>query len=91
MRALLAEMVNIIAEQHESEKELIIHAEALSLVVTAMLMRLDDTVRVQLKHDINEAFAAEHSGNSSHTAEKCMLQGAVEKLFTFQTCHHQDK
>lgn len=91
MRALLAELVNIIAEQHESEKELVIQAEALKLVVTAILMRLDETVRAQLKNDINEAFAAQHSGNSSHTAEKCMLQCAVEELFTFQTVRHQKK
>lgn len=86
MRALLAELVNIIAEQHESEKELIIQAEALKLVVAAILMRMDDTVRVQLKNEINKAFAVQHSGDPSHTdeAEKRMLQCAVEELFTSQ-------
>ena len=59
MRALLAELVNTIAEQHESEKELIIQAEALNIVVTAILMRLDDNVRAQLKNEINEAFAVQ--------------------------------
>jgi len=91
MRALLAELVNIIAEQHESEKELIIQTEALNLVITAILMRLDDNVRAQLKNEINEAFAVQHSGVSSQAAEKRMLQGAVEELFVFQTGRHQKK
>lgn len=91
MRALLAELVNTIAEQHESEKELIIQAEALNIVVTAILMRLDDNVRAQLKNEINEAFAVQHSGVSSHAAETRMLHGAVEELFVFQTGRHQKK
>ena len=91
MRALLAELVDIIAEQHESEKELIIQTEALNLVITAILMRLDDNVRAQLKNEINEAFAVQHSGVSSHAAETRMLQGAVEELFVFQTGRHQKK
>ncbi|QXZ21800.1 hypothetical protein I6L75_21635 (plasmid) [Lelliottia amnigena] len=49
MRALLAEVVNIIAEQHKSEKEVIIQTEALNLVVTAMLMRMDGHVRMRQK------------------------------------------
>jgi len=84
MRALLAELVDIIAERNESEKELIIQAEALKLVVAAILMRLDDTVRAQLKNEIDEAFTVQHRDVSSHTAEKRMLQGSVEELFSFQ-------
>ncbi|MDU4844052.1 MAG: sigma-S stabilization anti-adapter protein IraP [Leclercia adecarboxylata] len=52
MKALLAELVDIIAEQHESEKEVIIQTEALNLVVAALLMRLDDSVRMQLKNEV---------------------------------------
>ncbi len=84
MRTLLAELVGIIVEQNDSEKELIIQAEVLKLVVAAFLMRLDDTGRVQLKNEINEAFAVQYRDVSSHTAEKRMLQGAVEELFSFQ-------
>ncbi|MDK4743875.1 sigma-S stabilization anti-adapter protein IraP (plasmid) [Leclercia adecarboxylata] len=86
MRALLAELVNTIAEQHESEKELIIQAEALNIVVTAILMRLDDNVRAQLKNEINEAFASQHGGHPSFTDETHILQRAVEELFNFHRC-----
>ncbi|UYM58244.1 sigma-S stabilization anti-adapter protein IraP [Leclercia adecarboxylata] len=83
MRALLAELVNIIAEQHETEKVVIIQTEALNLIVAALLMRLDDSVRVQLKRGIDEAFASQHGGHPSYTDEKHMLLCAVEKLFNF--------
>lgn len=91
MRALLADLVNIIAEQHESAKEVSIQTEALNLVVAAILMRLDDTVRVQLKSEINEAFASQHGCCSSNRDEKHMLQCAVEKLFDFYTPPSREK
>ena len=84
MRALLAGLVNIIAEQHEAEKEVIIQTEALSLVVAALLTRLDDRVRVKMKNEINEGFNSQHGCYPSYTDEKHMLQCAVEKLFNFQ-------
>lgn len=91
MRALLAELVNIIAEQHETEKVVIIQTEALNLIVAALLMRLDDSVRVQLKRGIDEAFASQHGGHPSYTDEKHMLLCAVEKLFNFYMGHHQKR
>ena len=86
MRALLAELVDIIAEQHKSEKEVIIQTEALNLVVTAMLMRMDGHVRMQLKSEIDEAFASQHGGHPSFTDETHILQRAVEELFNFHRC-----
>lgn len=91
MRALLAELVNIIAEQHEAEKEVIIQTEALNLVVAAILMRLDDSVRMQLKSEIDEAFASQHGCSPSYTDETPILQRAVEELFDFNTRRHQEK
>ncbi|HBR1297848.1 TPA: hypothetical protein L9L20_004877 [Klebsiella pneumoniae] len=91
MRSLLAELVKRIAEQHQSEKEVIIQTEALNFFVAAILMRLDDTMRVQMKNVINEAFASENSSDSSCTSEKRMLQLAVEELFTFQKGPHQER
>jgi len=83
MRALLAELVDIIAEQHKSEKEVIIQTEALNLVVAAILMRLDDSVRMQLKNEIDESFASQHGCCPTYTDETHILQRAVEELFNF--------
>ena len=83
MRALLAELVDIIAEQHKSEKEVIIQTEALNLVVAAILMRLDDSVRMQLKNEIDEAFASQHGCCPAYTDETYILQRAVEELLNF--------
>lgn len=91
MRALLAELVDVVAEQNKTEKELLIQTEALNQVVAAIIMQLDDTARVQLKDKIHEAFHVEHGGDSSHTAERRMLQCAVEELFTFQKGCHQKR
>ncbi|MDH6164819.1 hypothetical protein M2354_004581 [Leclercia adecarboxylata] len=86
MRALLAELVDIIAEQHKSEKEVIIQTEALNLVVAAILMRLDDSVRMHLKSEIDEAFASQHGCCPVYTDETHILQRAVEELFNFHMC-----
>lgn len=60
MRVLVAELVNNIAEQHESEKGVIIQTEALNIIAAAIHMQLDDTPLVQLKNEINEGFASQH-------------------------------
>jgi len=83
MRALLAELVDIIAEQHKSEKEVIIQTEALNLDVAAILLRLDDSVRMQLKNEIDEAVASQHGCCPAYTDETYILQRAVEELFHF--------
>lgn len=85
MRVLVAELVNNIAEQHESEKGVIIQTEALNIIAAAIHMQLDDTPLVQLKNEINEGFASQHECYSTYTDEKHILQCAVEDRFGLQT------
>ncbi|MDW2745266.1 sigma-S stabilization anti-adapter protein IraP [Atlantibacter subterraneus] len=86
MRAILAELVNNIAAQDTAMKEFIIQTEALHAVVAALVARLDEPTRLQLRDEINQAFTRQQNDDPSFSDEKRILSIAVEELPDCRIC-----
>ncbi len=86
MRSLLAELVNSIAAQDTEIKAFIIRTEALHIVVAALIDRLDEPGRLQLRDGIRQALTRQQNDNPSFSDENSLLFMAVEALLDRQIC-----
>lgn len=67
-------------------KEFIIQTEALHAVVAALVARLDEPTRLQLRDEINQAFTRQQNDDPSFSDEKRILSIAVEELPDCRIC-----
>ena len=86
MRAILAELVDNIAAQDTARKAFIIRTDALHIVVAALVARLDEPTRLQLRDEINQALTRQQNDNPSFNDENRLLLIAVEELPGSRIC-----
>ncbi|MEH4661139.1 MULTISPECIES: sigma-S stabilization anti-adapter protein IraP [Enterobacteriaceae] len=82
MKALLADLLDKMAETDASDKACLVQLDAVAVVVQAMFSRLDEQRKFRIREEIHSAFekiAAEHT--TTH-AELQLLRTATDNLLS---------
>ncbi|MFS2222388.1 anti-adapter protein IraP [Pantoea sp. B65] len=84
MKNLIAELLLKLAAKEEESKELTAQVEALEIVVTAMLRKMEESQRLELNAGIEVAMrkAAEDAATSTQE-DASLLQGYIQRLLTY--------
>ncbi|MTD27171.1 anti-adapter protein IraP [Erwinia sorbitola] len=81
MKNLIAELLVRLAEKEEESKELVAQVEALEIVVTALLRKLDSNQLQQINTSISEAMhTASTSMAPDYTKDASMLENYIQRL-----------
>jgi len=82
MKNLIAELLIKLAAKEEESKELTAQVEALEIVVTALLRKMEESQRQELNAGIKVAIckAAEDAATSPEDA--ALLEGFIQRLLT---------
>ncbi|RWR00612.1 hypothetical protein ED28_17265 [[Pantoea] beijingensis] len=82
MKNLIAELLLKLAAKEEESKELTAQVEALEIVVTAMLRKMDEVQREEINAGIEDAIQKAAHDASANQQDASLLQGYVQKLLT---------
>ncbi|MBA2815443.1 anti-adapter protein IraP [Candidatus Pantoea persica] len=80
MKNLIAELLVNLAEKEEESKELVAQVEALEIVVTAMLRKLEPEQQHAIASGIDNSMR--NSGDSTHHQDALLLRNYLDKLLT---------
>lgn len=81
MKNLIAELLVKLAEKEEESKELVAQVEALEIVVTALLRKLDGEQLQQINTHISEAMQTASSAMApDYTKDASLLESYIERL-----------
>lgn len=82
MKNLIAELLLKLAEKEEESKEFVAQIEALEIVVTALLRRMEQSEQQALTTSINAALHDASSKEEVSTHDTLLLQQYLNKLLT---------
>lgn len=82
MKNLIAELLLKLAAKEEEAKELTAQVEALEIVVTAMLRKMEEAQRQQLSDSIQTAMQKAADAAATPPDDATLLQGYIERLLT---------
>ncbi|MEN5016570.1 anti-adapter protein IraP [Erwinia sp. Eh17-17] len=81
MKNLIAELLVRLAEKEEESKELVAQVEALEIVVTALLRKLDSEQLQQINVSISDAMqTASSSMAADFTQDASLLENYIQRL-----------
>ncbi|WP_338561523.1 anti-adapter protein IraP [Erwinia sp. E_sp_B04_7] len=82
MKNLIAELLVRLAEKEEESKELVAQVEALEIVVTALLRKLDSAQLQQISESITTAMdtATANSADTINPQDTVMLENYIQRL-----------
>ncbi|WP_426445607.1 anti-adapter protein IraP [Siccibacter colletis] len=80
MKNLIAELLVKLAEKEDESKELVAQVEALEIVVTALLRRMEQSEQIALINGIEEAMAQARPTQTVAERDAELLQQYLKKL-----------
>lgn len=81
MKNLIAELLVRLAEKEEASKELVAQVEALEIVVTALVRKLDDEQFQQITQTITTALGKATDAAATIKPEDCsLLESHIQRL-----------
>ncbi|KOC93916.1 anti-adapter protein IraP [Winslowiella iniecta] len=82
MKNLIAELLIKLAAKEEESKELTAQVEALEIVVTAMLRKMEESQRQELNACIKVAMHNAAQDAESNPEDAALLEGFIQRLLT---------
>ena len=84
MKNLVAELLIRLAEKEAESKELVAQVEALEIVMTALLRKLDGEQLRQINESVNSAMqiASVSDAGTDHPEDVTLLQNYIQRLLT---------
>ncbi|MCU5772081.1 anti-adapter protein IraP [Erwiniaceae bacterium BAC15a-03b] len=83
MKNLIAELLLKLAAKEEEAKELTAQVEALEIVVTAMLRKMEESQRLELNAGIEVAMRKAADDAATAPEDASLLQGYIQRLLTY--------
>ncbi|MBP2170078.1 hypothetical protein J2125_003270 [Erwinia toletana] len=83
MKNLIAELLLKLAAKEEEAKELTAQVEALEIVVTAMLRKMEEAQRLELNAGIEVAMRKAAEDAATDPQDTSLLQGYIRRLLTY--------
>lgn len=81
MKNLIAELLIRLAEKEEESKELVAQVEALEIVVTALVRKLDEAQRQQINDSISDAMkTASDTIPPDYQHDASLLESYIQRL-----------
>ncbi|MFG1175670.1 anti-adapter protein IraP [Erwiniaceae bacterium CAU 1747] len=80
MKNLIAELLVRLAEKETESKELVAQVEALEIVVTTLLRKIDAEQLRQINESIDSAFQNASGGAQQHPEDLTLLQSYIQRL-----------
>lgn len=80
MKNLIAELLVRLAEKEEESKELVAQVEALEIVVTALLRKLDSHQFQQISDSITTAMDTATRSETISPEDSSLLEGYIQRL-----------
>ncbi|MGB9097493.1 anti-adapter protein IraP [Erwinia sp.] len=80
MKNLIAELLVRLAEKEEESKELVAQVEALEIVVTALLRKLDSSQFQQITDSITTAMATATKSEAINPEDSSLLENYIQRL-----------
>jgi len=82
MKSLIAELLVRLAEKEEESKELVTQVEALEIVVTAILRKLEVGQLQQITDNISQAMQSASDSQNVNSHDSSMLNNYIQRLLT---------
>ncbi|WP_158783367.1 anti-adapter protein IraP [Pantoea sp. BAV 3049] len=82
MKNLIAELLVRLAEKEEESKELVAQVEALEIVVTALLRKLDGEQLQQITDNISVAMETAANACPASTEDSSLLNSYIQRMLT---------
>ena len=82
MKNLIAELLVRLAEKEEESKELVAQVEALEIVVTAILRKLEVGQLQQITDNISQAMQSASDAQNVDRHDSSMLNNYIQRLLT---------
>ncbi|WP_147195668.1 anti-adapter protein IraP [Pantoea sp. MBD-2R] len=82
MKNLIAELLVRLAEKEEESKELVAQVEALEIVVTAILRKLEVGQLQQITDNISQAMQSASDSQNVNSHDSSMLNNYIQRLLT---------
>lgn len=82
MKNLIAELLVRLAEKEEESKELVAQVEALEIVVTAILRKLEVGQLQQITDNISQAMQSASDSQNVDSHDSSMLNNYIQRLLT---------
>lgn len=80
MKYLIAELLVRLAEKEEESKDLVAQVEALEIVVTALLRKLEGEQLKAINESITTAMKTAASAAVEHPEDASLLEGYIQRL-----------
>ncbi|MEM6160530.1 anti-adapter protein IraP [Erwinia sp. P6884] len=82
MKNLIAELLVKLAEKEEASKELVAQVEALEIVVTALLRKIDGDQLQQINESISSALKTATDDATIDPGDTSLLENYIQRLLT---------
>ncbi|WP_428945374.1 anti-adapter protein IraP [Pantoea sp. FN060301] len=82
MKNLIAELLVKLAEKEEASKELVAQVEALEIVVTALLRKIDGEQLQQINESISSALKTAKDNEKIDPDDTSLLENYIQRLLT---------